>query len=65
VKTAPVSVQRNPGIDLLRGLSSVLVAIHHTALRIPLETGALGDWLPQRFLYGIQYDASSRCSCFS
>ena len=47
---------RNPGIDLLRGLSIVLVVMHHTALRIPLEKGALGDWLPEWFLYGIQYN---------
>ena len=47
---------RNPGIDLLRGLSIVLVVMHHTALRLPLEKGALGDWLPQRLLYGMQYD---------
>ncbi len=47
---------RNSGIDLLRGLSILLVVMHHTALRIPLEKGALGDWLPQWFLYGIQYD---------
>ena len=47
---------RNPGIDLLRGLSIVLVVMHHAALRIPLEKGVLGDWLPERFLYGIQYD---------
>jgi peptidoglycan/LPS O-acetylase OafA/YrhL len=30
--------------------------MHHTAIRIPLEKGVLADWLPQRFLYGIQYD---------
>jgi len=47
---------RNAGIDLLRGLSIVLVVMHHTALRIPLEKGVLADWFPQRFLYGIQYD---------
>ncbi len=47
---------RNPGIDLLRGLSILLVVMHHIALRIPLEKGVLGDWLPERLLYGIQYD---------
>jgi len=47
---------RNAGIDLLRGLSIVLVVMHHTALRIPLEKGVLVDWLPERFLYGIQYN---------
>ena len=47
---------RNSGIDLLRGLSILLVVMHHTAIRIPLEKGVLADWLPERFLYGIQYD---------
>jgi len=47
---------RNVGIDLLGGLSIVLVLMHHTALRIPLEKGAPGDWLPSWFLHGIQYD---------
>jgi peptidoglycan/LPS O-acetylase OafA/YrhL len=47
---------RNPGIDLLRGLSIALVVMHHAAIRIPFEKGLLGDWLPEWFLYGIQYD---------
>jgi len=54
--TATLTSARNPGIDLLRGLSIVLVVMHHTALRIPLEKGVLADWLPERLLYGVQYD---------
>ena len=48
--------RRNPGIDLLRGLSIVLVVIHHTAIRLPLDKSLLADWLPSRLLDGLQYD---------
>ena len=54
--TGASAMARNPGIDQLRGLSIVLVVMHHTALRIPLDKGVLSGWLPDWFLYGIQYD---------
>lgn len=47
---------RNPGIDLLRGLSILLVVLHHLGLRIPLKTGALADVLPRRLLVALNYN---------
>jgi peptidoglycan/LPS O-acetylase OafA/YrhL len=47
---------RNPGIDLLRGLSIGMVVLHHTALRLPLGKGVAGEVLPSWFLDGLQYN---------
>jgi hypothetical protein len=35
--TVPASGARNPGIDLLRGLSILFVILNHLGLRIPLR----------------------------
>ncbi len=47
---------RNAGIDALRGLSILLVVIHHVALRIPLRETALIDFLPKRLLNALSYN---------
>jgi peptidoglycan/LPS O-acetylase OafA/YrhL len=40
------STARSQGIDLLRGLSILLVILNHIGLRIPLKHTALGALLP-------------------
>ena len=47
---------RNAGIDLVRGISIILVVIHHTALRIPLPKTGLSAILPARLLEGLSWD---------
>lgn len=54
ISTAPVS--RNVAIDLLRGLSILLVIVHHIALRIPLKGSALLDFLPRSLLNYFVYN---------
>ncbi|WCE06067.1 acyltransferase [Pseudoxanthomonas sp. JBR18] len=50
------TARRNPGIDALRGVSILLVVLHHLALRIPLRQTALSDVLPQRVLRALSYN---------
>ena len=46
--TAPV--QRNTGIDVLRGLSIIFVIIHHIHIRLPLDQGWVKDFFPSRLI---------------
>lgn len=54
IGTAPA--QRNAAIDLLRGLSILLVIAHHIALRIPLKDGGLEMLLPRSLLNAFVYN---------
>jgi len=51
-----LTFERNPGIDLLRGLSILLVVMHHVGLRVPLKDGALAAFVPRRVLNGLIYN---------
>lgn len=55
-QTPPTAAGRNAAIDLLRGLSILLVVMHHIALRIPLRDGALQTFLPRSLLGALSYN---------
>lgn len=50
------TASRNAALDLLRGLSIVLVVLHHVGLRIPLRQGALAAFLPRWALDALIYN---------
>ena len=47
---------RNPGIDLLRGISILLVLLNHIGIRIRLMKGILAAVLPKQVLIDITYN---------
>jgi len=64
VQTVTTGAQRNPGIDLLRGLSIILVVIHHLALRIPLMRTGLAAVFPAFLLKALTWDGAKGVKIF-
>ena len=55
IRVVPVE-RRNAGIDVVRGISIILVVVHHTALRIALTKTGLASVLPMQLLAGLSWD---------
>lgn len=58
------ALPRNPGIDLLRGLSIVLVILNHVGIRMRLAQGMLATFLPRWFLNDIIFNGSEAVLIF-
>ena len=51
-------IERNFGIDLLRGIAILFVLIHHLAMsfRLPLQPSLAGEFLSKRIINGISFN---------
>jgi peptidoglycan/LPS O-acetylase OafA/YrhL len=58
------ALARNNGIDLLRGISILLVVMNHIGLRIPLYRTGLRQWLPGNLLRALIYNGLSAVYMF-
>lgn len=55
---------RNSGIDTLRGLSILLVVMHHIGLRVPLSQTLLARVLPHWLLEGLNFNGAEAVVIF-
>lgn len=56
--------KRNPGIDVLRGISIFLVLTHHLALRIPLKKTLLAAVAPSWLISGLSWSGNEAVFIF-
>jgi peptidoglycan/LPS O-acetylase OafA/YrhL len=59
-----VAQRRNSGIDTLRGLSILLVVMHHIGLRVPLSQTLLARVLPRWLLDGLNFNGAEAVVIF-
>src|ERR1700733_2266172 len=56
--------RRNSGIDALRGLSILLVVLHHIGIRVPLSQTLLAGLLPHWLLQGVNFNGAEAVVIF-
>jgi peptidoglycan/LPS O-acetylase OafA/YrhL len=62
--SAATDRRRNSGIDELRGLSILLVVLHHIGIRVPLSQTLLAGFLPHWLLQGLSFNGAEAVGIF-
>ncbi len=62
--SAATDRRRNSGIDELRGLSILLVVLHHIGIRVPLSQTSLARFLPDWLLQGLNFNGTEAVIIF-